>query len=152
LQAYSIAPTVTQFYTVDADNNLYGGQIGADAILFQPRDVFRIDGIFRAGILANNADQTTRSPVLADVPGFVGQVSADDDDVAFVANAGLRGVLQLTNSLAVTGGYQLMWLDGVALAPEQIPITSLVAPGAATIDTQGQVFFHGASVGMMLTF
>ena len=61
-------------------------------------------------------------------------------------------MLQLTNALAVTGGYQLMWLDGLALAPEQIPITSLVAPGSAGVNTQGELLFHGATVGLMLTY
>jgi hypothetical protein len=152
LNAASTAPTFIEFYSIDADNHLYGFQVGADAVLVHPVDHFRIDGIFRVGVLGNSADQTTRSPYLANFQGFVGQVSADDDDASFMAELGLRGVLQLTNSLAVTGGYQVLWLDGLALAPEQLPVTSLLAPGSAAVNTDGELLFHGAMVGLQLTY
>ena len=106
-----------EFYCVDADNNLYGLQVGADAVLFQPSDYFRIDGIIRAGILGNAADQTTQAPFLSNFNGFDDRVSVSDSETSYMAELGLRGVLQLTNSLSVFGGYQVLWLDVTQAQP-----------------------------------
>jgi hypothetical protein len=152
LSAYSIAPTLTDYYSVDADNHLYGFQIGADATLLQPAERFRVDGIFRVGVLGNNADQTTRIPFVTGSDGVVDRVGAKGDDTSFMAELGLRGVLQLTPCLAVTGGYRALWLDGLALAPEQVPATSFYSPGSAVLNTKGELLFHGASVGLQLCF
>jgi hypothetical protein len=152
LVAYSTVPTVTEFYSIDADNHLYGFQIGADATLLQPTSRFRLDSIVRFGIFGNDADQTTRAPILTSLNGFVDEISADGGDVSLMAEFGLRGVVQLTPACAVYGGYQVLWLDGLALAPDQIPYTSLVAPGSATLHEDGELYFHGATVGVQLTF
>jgi hypothetical protein len=152
LVAYSTSPSVLEFYSVDADNHLYGFQIGADATLLQPTPRFRVDSIVRVGILGNNADQSTRAPILTGVNGFVDEIRAEGEETSFMAELGLRGVVQLSPGWAVFGGYQLLWLDGLALAPEQIPVTNLTAPGSAVLDDDGELFFHGATVGVELTF
>jgi hypothetical protein len=54
--------------------------------------------------------------------------------------------------LAVRGGYQLMWLEGVALAPEQIPVNNLIAPAIAAVDTSGGLFLDGATVGFVVQY
>ena len=69
-----------------------------------------------------------------------------------MAELGLRAVLNLTNSLAVTGGYQALWLDGLALAPEQVPVTSVIAPGTAGLNTNGDLLFHGFTAGIQWTY
>ena len=137
---------------MDADNHLYGFQIGADAVLLRPTAGFHVDTIVRVGVLGNNADQTTRAPVLANFNGFVDQVGASGDETSFMAELGVRGVFQLTDSWSVFGGYQALWLDGLALAPEQIPVTDLSAPGSAALNTDGELFFHGATVGLQFAF
>jgi hypothetical protein len=152
LVAQSTAPSVLEFFSVDADNHLYGFQVGFDAVLLQPTARFRVDSIVRVGLLGNNADQTTRAPILTGVAGFVDEISTEGESTSFMAELGLRGVVQLTPGLSVIGGYQLLWLDGLALAPEQIPVTNLTAPGSAVLDDHGELFFHGATVGLQLTF
>ena len=152
LAAYSTMPSVAEFYSVDADNHLYGIQVGANATLLQPTPRFRVDSIFRMGLMGNAADQTTRAPALANLNGVVDQVSADGSQTSFLAELGLRGVIQLTSGWSVYGGYQVMWLDGLALAPEQIPVTNMIAPGSARLDDDGELLFHGGVVGLQLTF
>src|SRR4029079_17743688 len=44
--------------TINVNNHLYGYQLGADMVFFR-RGRFTIDGFGKAGIYANNADQTT---------------------------------------------------------------------------------------------
>ncbi len=152
LTASTIMPTVTNIYSVDADNHLYGFQVGADAVLLQATPRFNITTNFRVGILGNSADQTTQAPFLANFNNFVDQISASGDETSFMAELGVRGVYQLTNGWSVVGGYQLLYLDGLALAPEQVPVTSVLAPGAASLNTDGDLLFHGGVVGLQFTF
>src|SRR5690606_6008398 len=76
LVAYSTSPSVLEFYSVDADNHLYGFQIGADAVLLQPTPRFRVDSIFRVGIFGNSAYQTTCAPIVTVLQSFVDEISA----------------------------------------------------------------------------
>ncbi len=151
LHAYSVAPTVTDFYTLDATNHLYGFQIGAYATLFETAPSrFRIDSISQVGIMGRHTDFNASSPLLGG-GGTVSSLSANDNGTGFFGQFGLRGVLQLTDSLAVTGGYNLFWLDGVVLAADQLSSTSLIAPGSTSFNSS-TVFFHGATVGIQATF
>jgi hypothetical protein len=150
LQTFSVAPVRSEFYTLDTTNQLYGFQLGADATLLRPSDRFRVDGIVRAGIMGSNIDYHASSPVLG-VPGTVSNLAVEDSGTAFVGELGVRAVLGLTSNLSIIGGYQALWLDGVASAPDQLDTTSLVTPISASIDT-GTVFFHGATVGLQATF
>ena len=51
------------FWNTTTTNNLYGFQIGADGKLWE-RGRFSIDGLVKAGIFDNNAEQTTEVSVL----------------------------------------------------------------------------------------
>ncbi len=98
-------------------------------------------------------DQHTSAPYLTPyVPNLADEISARDDHAAFVGEVGLRGGVRVYRNLYATGGYAFMLLDGLALAPDQIPHTNLVPPATATLDTGGTLYFHGATVGLMGTF
>ena len=61
LQGALEPPTISwepPFWNTTTTNNLYGFQIGADGKLFE-RGRFSIDGLVKAGIFDNNAEQTT---------------------------------------------------------------------------------------------
>jgi hypothetical protein len=152
LRVDQIAPVTSEILRVDADNHMYGFQIGADASLINCGGRFHIDGIVRAAILYNRADQNTFAPIVSGIDGFVDTLSADDDHTAFFGELGLVGVYWLTPRIAVRGGYQLMWLEGVALAPEQIPVNNLIAPAIAAVDTSGSLFLDGATVGFVVQY
>jgi hypothetical protein len=64
-----------------------------------------------------------------------------------VGELGLSGTYQLTRVLTVRGGYNLMWIAGVALAPDQLDFTDLPSSGTA-LDRGGGIFLHGANVGL----
>ena len=153
LHTLAIAPEVIDMYTVDTNNQMYGFQLGADTRLWDHQGRFQIDGIFRAGILFNNADQNMVAPILRPFePAAVSEITAKEDHTAFVGEIGLRGNLQIWRGLYATGGYSILWLDGLALAPDQIPHTSLLTPPFADLDTGGTLYFHGATVGLMGRF
>ena len=134
---------------VRAHNHLYGFQIGADALLFEYMERFRIRGIAKTGIFYDAAGQSTG---FSD-PAGLGVLNAGDNGnhTSFLGELGVLCSYRLSKHAALRGGYQLMWIDGVALATRQIPNTDLGA-GTAAIDTTGGVFYHGANVGLELAW
>ena len=128
-------------YDIDVDNHLYGGQIGAEARLGWLGPC-RFDGWLKAGVFANDADQTTSLFVpIAAVGG------ASGEDAAMLGSAGLSALLPLTCRLDFCLGYQALWLEGVALAPSQLGVTNL-QNNLAELDMNGGVFFHGCTIGL----
>jgi len=152
LNAGSVAPTTSDLYSVDTNNQLYGFQVGANAQLLNCGGRFHVDGIFRTGIFSNSAGQTTHSPLGDVIPESATSLSASATQTAFLGELGLRGVYQLTDWLGVYGGYSAIWVDGLALAPAQVAATNLFGTPSASINTTDAVFFHGATVGMQASF
>jgi hypothetical protein len=143
---------VEQIQHTDTNNHLYGVQVGLDTILYQSTGRLSLVSNVRVGALANHADQTSSSEFVSGVPGFVDYLYADDDDSSFFGALGLQGWYQLNNRWSIVGGYQLFWIEQVALAPAQIPINNFQAPGTADIDTSDGLFLHGALVGLSYQF
>jgi hypothetical protein len=131
-------------YNIQAANDLYGGQIGARVARGSGRLGWEFTS--KAGLFGNNAKQRT---FLADFDNT--RLERDSQtrggQVAFVGELGLSGTYQLTRVLTVRGGYNLMWIAGVALAPDQLDFTDLPSSGTA-LDRGGGIFLHGANVGL----
>ena len=133
------------FWITDVNNHLYGGQVGADVKIWDRGGPLSLRGIGKAGIYVNYVDQGTESPRLRT------SVSASDKHTAFVGEFELVAVYQVNQRLALRAGYQMLWLDGVALAPEQIPFTDLDS-GVAAVDPGSDAFYHGLVTGVELTW
>jgi len=133
------------FWSNNTDNHIYGLQIGADARVWDKGGPFYITTVLKAGIYTNHAEQFGVSPVIG-LP-----VNAEVNHGAFEGEVGVIGVYQYSCHLALRLGYQLMWLQGVALAPGQLHVSDTVA-GVGTVDTNGAVFYHGALAGLELKF
>ena len=58
------ASTEPPFWSTTTANNLYGFQIGADGKIWE-RGRFSIDGLAKAGVFDNNAEETTAVSVIA---------------------------------------------------------------------------------------
>ncbi len=129
-------PNVLQ---IDTNNNLYGGQIGTQFIMLGIGSPLRLQGRITGGIYYNDASQGTSSAIVG--PG----VSASSDDLAFVGEAEVSIVYQLTPRLAIRGGYQIMGISGVALAPDQIHSTALNISEASV--RLGSLWADGAHLG-----
>jgi hypothetical protein len=127
-----------------ANNYLYGFQIGAEPYLMGAGGAFRVDGLIKAGIYGNHASQATFSPVLGP------SAQARRDVAAFGGEAGLAIVYRINRSFALRGGYELIWLSQVALAPNQSRKTELAAP-YAQLDL-GSAFMHGATASLEFAF
>jgi hypothetical protein len=131
----------------NVDNNLYGGQIGIDWRVYDRGGPFRIDSIFKAGVFGNSADNTF-GVTQAIGPAFgAGQSKGQ---VAFVGEIGLTGVYQWTDHIAIRGGYQVLWVEGIAVASDQLTAIDVLA--ANGIDTTGGIFYHGALASIDFTW
>jgi hypothetical protein len=138
------------FWDSSTLNNLYGLQIGASGRLFE-LGRFSIDGLIKVGGYLNHASQSTG----VSLEKVVYQADASTDRAAFVGEAALQCRYQVSRDLALKVGYQVLWLDGVALAPGQIQETYTIAP--ATVYSLGvnsgfSVLFHGATTGLEFSF
>jgi hypothetical protein len=127
----------------NTDNHLYGGQLGAEVNLLDRGGPFTALAWFKGGLFGNDADNTFT------LNQAVGPDAAGTDQtgrLAFVGDIAFTGSYQITNNMAFRSGYQLFWVDGVALASEQIFATNILT--AQGIDASGFAFYHGAILSL----
>jgi hypothetical protein len=120
---------------------LYGGQLGADATLWCG-DRLTVEGLLKAGIFHNSAGQNT----ILDTGVVVVNAADDDDRTAFLGELAFTANYCLTDTLSLRAGYDLLWVETVALAADQIPATNFFTGGGIAAD--GGAFYHGAFVGL----
>jgi len=124
----------------NVDNHLYGGQIGMN-VAFVNTCRCSIEGVIKAGVYGNDAD-------LAMV---FEQVHLGDktNHTAVLGEIGLMGIFQVTDHLSARLGYQAMWLDGIAIASDQV---ENVAYSNSKPYMGGTLFYHGATAGFEYAF
>jgi hypothetical protein len=127
-------------HRIDVDNQLWGFQLGADTYLWS-RGRFSLEGYGKVGIYANNSDARTTTAGLGALPVIV----ASENDAAFVGDLGFTGVYDISDRWSVRGGYQFLWIDGVALAPEQLDNMNVLT-GVANVDVGQTAFYHGLNL------
>ena len=67
--------------------------------------------------------------------------------MAFAGDVGVSVGRHITDRLSARLGYMALWIEGVALAPEQLD-NSDPSSGTASLDNSGGVFYHGGFVGL----
>ena len=134
-------------FGMDVNNHIYGAQIGVDACLLE-RGAFRLEGFAKAGVYGNSADVAAAT---TGIGGALPLSSVTGNDTVFVGDVALTGVYQLNNCWSVRGGYQLLWIDGVALAPNQLDGID-ISTGAGAVDTDSTAFYHGFTIGAEYRF
>ena len=114
-----------------------------------------------ADILVNNAGIGAYASMLEESPdvyehlmrvNYLGTVHATLAVLAGMAerrrgHIGNVASVAVTDHLRLRAGYQMMFIESVALAPVQLPATNL-GGGAARVDMSGNLFYHGAAAGM----
>ncbi len=135
----------TSDYNIRTTNNLFGGQIGVRQSISVGRLSFDVTG--KSGLFGNAAHQTQS---VTDFPsGFFlrDRVSSSGGQAAFVGDLNLSASYRLTRMLGIRSGYNLLWGEGVALAPNQLDFTDTATSGTG-LNTRDGFFAHGASVGL----
>ena len=139
-----------------ANNQLNGVQATMDAT-FLESEYFQIGGYAKAGVYHNRARgsvsevyQNFENPQSSYSRSF----SDSQNRVAFAGNLGVTGTVFLRDNLRLFGGYELMYLSGVALAPDQNAgiSTSIANVTALNLQSHGQALFHGGRVGFEILF
>ena len=131
-------------HNVAVNNTLFGGQLGLDATLWDNGANLSMNGVGKAGIFGNDADQLTTT---AGIGGALPLIAASSGQASFVGEIGLNARYRWTDRLTVIGGYNVLWITGVALAPDQLATTN-IATGVATVSANGTLFYHGANAGL----
>ena len=132
-------------YNVRTANHLYGGQFGARLRRWQDRFGWEATG--KAGLFGNDAQQTqsvTTFPPFALRPA----VSSSGGEVAFVGELNLTGLYRLTNVWNLRAGYNAIWIEGLALAPDQLDFNLTSATGGTQLHNGGGMFLQGVNLGL----
>lgn len=130
-------------FSTGTGNYLYGAQIGADGVLWSRGGPFRVEGWAKAGIFGTHA-----------TGHFVNSVDFDETtnegEVSFVGDLAINGVYQVNDRIGLRAGYQLLWIEGVATAGDQLQYS--VTPPPLPLDTSGGIFAHGVLLGVDFTW
>jgi hypothetical protein len=129
-------------------NHLYGFQVGADYEFYNMGGPLRINALCKSGIYGNFAQQYSH---MVEEGSSDTTLDANRNQAAFIGEAGVVATYDVTSHLSLRASFQAMWIEGVALAPEQIGATDF-AQGTTTIDTHGGVFYYGGGLGAEVKF
>ena len=138
-------------YPVYTSNNLYGGQIGAQLDIISNCN-WCVRGVLKGGIYGTDSDHRTEAICNEN---FIFPAEGSANDVAFVSEMGIyvKYCLCGIRGLALRADYRAFWIDGVALASDQIAVTpQLNTAGVYGIDNGGCVFYHGLFLGAEYRF
>ena len=134
-------------YRVATSNNLLGFETGTE-LRWSPRaGRFWIDGEVKAAIYQVDGDAelfissslTSAVDTLDDIPS---QGSLKQSDVAFSGRCRFGFGYRILENWTCHFGYEVFWVDGIALAPAQLEINNN-ATGFDRLELDGTIFVHG---------
>jgi hypothetical protein len=141
----TVTPTVgpVRYSAINTRNNLIGPQIGANAFVWQGNR-FGLQAFGKGGIYGNAASNNVS--VTSNLNQHFAD-SANGGHTSFVGEIGLTGTYRLTNNWGIRTTFETLWLDGVALAPNQIAVSN---PGLGTgsVASNSSLFYYGGFVGL----
>jgi len=121
---------------IDIKNNLVGFQLGLREDLWHLNRRVTVQGFVNAGVYYNriqfaDGSYDTTTTFLPDdgmtadaneaqtLTSSTGEVSSSEpSDVAYLAEASITAICRLNKCVALRGGYQVFWVDGLALAED----------------------------------
>lgn len=136
-------------YDIATHNSLLGVQIGADMTFRQCRWAWGIQSKVSPCVnIANQESFIDAATVTgADHGGPVNRrLVANRYQAGFIGEVSFQATYKFRPTLMGRAAYDLMWITGVALAPEQIQISS--ATPVNSITTNGTIFAQGVSLGL----
>jgi hypothetical protein len=132
-------------YTVDASSNLFAAQVGTRGRMAFER--WAVEGWMKIGIAGTTLSQSqTLYDALSTTP-FRQPQSSDTVGMGMIADMNLSAIYRFNDVWGLRVGYNLIWLTGVALAPDQWDFTPSQAGGTGLNGT-GSMFLSGANLGL----
>lgn len=153
-QACAAGPAVAgypPFWTTTTTNDLLGLQAGVEGTLVT-FGRFSLGGIAKAGAYGNRARQSAAVSMKKEV--YV--AGAQRNRLAFVAQGGIQARYAFSKNLSGRLGYEVLWIDRVALAPGQLDQTfsgsNPTSETATGVDTGSSVLLQGFTAGFAYVF
>lgn len=130
-------------YDSSTKNRLYGAQIGGNVAFWDCGGPLTLGASGKAGIYGNQAaNENSQYPQDPYTLPATGKTTG----AAFIGELGVNANYHFTESLALRAGYRLLWIDGVALATNQVGVSNFIDDSG--IHAAGDAFYHGAFVGL----
>lgn len=125
-------------------NQMYGCQVGADIDVFDRGGPFQVDAEIKVGLFGSRITRTQ----LVVLNGFPLDPLAVNrsSQASFLGEINISASYQVCSSVALHAGYQLLWLNGIAMAPANF------ADGGTTLNDSGSLFAQGFNGGLIVTW
>ena len=132
-------------YSVNATSNLFAAQVGTRGRMAFER--WAVEGWMKIGVAGTTLSQSqTLYDALSTTP-FRQPQSSDTVGMGMIAEMNLSAIYRFNDVWGLRLGYNLIWLTGVALAPDQWDFTPSQAGGTGLNGT-GSMFLSGANLGL----
>ncbi|MFM7137306.1 MAG: BBP7 family outer membrane beta-barrel protein [Planctomycetota bacterium] len=132
-------------YRARTRNNMFGGQLGVRGRRAWER--WAVEG-WAKGALMGVAQEQIQDPLFT-YAGVLerGAVSRSGGEVGFVGDMTASAVYRINQVWGIRAGYSLLWLEGLALAPDQFDFSTNAGSGTNLVNSSG-IFYHGANLGL----
>ena len=133
-------------YGVRTSSNLYGGQLGVRGRMEWQR--WALEGWMKAA-LAGAALSQSQNPIVDGISGFQyrpGRAAAGGD-VGGIFDLSAAVTRRLNDTWGLRAGYNMLWLTGVALAPDQFDFSTGTLAGTSLV-AEKTIWLQGASLGL----
>jgi hypothetical protein len=138
-------------YNTRTHNSLTGFQLGGDLWTSVVPGI-SFGGEAKAGIYGNYAQQNTNITATTTSPALTQTLSEHDhdSDVALIGEASLQLIYRTSPNWTLRMGYTFVYLDGVALAPENFNSTVPFSTGRVLqpVNHNGDILLHGLTGGL----
>jgi len=137
---------ITGNYDVRSTSNLIAAQIGSRGRIEWQR--WAIEGWLKAGLAGAILSQS-QDPIVDAVSGdvFRDARSSTSGTVGGIFDLGTSVVYRFNEVWGLRVGYSMLWLTGVALAPDQFDFSANVDAGTA-LDGDGTIWLGGGTLGL----
>lgn len=130
-------------YFVDTDNDLFGGQLGFSVAHETARWSLGLN--VKGGSFWNRSDLISEFIAGPTTNVSRGDTRSTEDNIAFMGEAQVLGKWHLRPNLSLRAGFELLFVDSLALAPHQV---NFVPGGYTPIADDGDLFMIGSSLGI----
>ncbi len=154
-EQYHVWSSDPNVHSIATGNALHGGQIGAECRLWEFQNShlcgvrqMTLDATVKAGAFHNWSDQSSSFTT----GGAASTATASRGHTAALIEIGMKFIYPLNAYTDLSIGYQAMWLEGVAVAPDQIQTSNVLGAGTTSVDINGSPFLHGGFFGFTSRF
>ncbi len=138
-----VATTEGGDYFIETDNDLFGGQFGGGVAHETSR--WSIGLNVKGGAFWNRMDLHSQFTAGTAANVSTGATDSTEDNLSFVGELQLLGKWHLRPNVSLRAGFELLYIESVALAPHQI---NFVPGGYSPIASAGEVVGIGSSIGL----